>query len=255
MTPVIEVRRLSKTYAAHVVLRQVSLALEPGEHLAVLGPSGCGKSTLLRLIAGLDPPTEGEIWMNGELASRAQRVLVPPHRRHLAMVFQDLALWPVLSVRENVRFGLAGTRHSPRERRQRVDEALEVCAIAELADRRPALLSGGQQQRVALARALAARPRLLLLDEPFSALDLRIKTRLYAEIRRICAATALTLVVVAHDPLEALALCDRAAVLERGAIAEQGQLETLLAVPTSDTLQTFVEHVPAWGLGRTSAQQ
>jgi len=136
MTPVIEVRRLSKTYAAHVVLRQVSLALEPGEHLAVLGPSGCGKSTLLRLIAGLDPPTEGEIWMNGELASRAQRVLVPPHRRHLAMVFQDLALWPVLSVRENVRFGLAGTRHSPRERRQRVDEALEVCAIAELGGRR-----------------------------------------------------------------------------------------------------------------------
>ena len=249
-TPAIEVKRLSKTYGEHRVLRRVSLVLPAGAHVAILGPSGCGKSTLLRLMAGLESPTEGEIWIDGELGSRAGRVLMPAHRRQLAMVFQDLALWPALTARDNVRFGLAGTRMSAAERRRRTEDALEICAIPELADRRPATLSGGQQQRVALARALAVRPRVLLLDEPFSALDLGVKTRLYGEIRRICATTALTLVVVAHDPLEALALCDRAAVLEDGAITEQGELETLLAAPTSATLRIFVEHVqaPAAGL-------
>lgn len=242
MTPTIDVKCLSKAYGDHTVLRNVSLTVSPGGHVAVLGPSGCGKSTLLRLLAGLDAPTEGEIWIGGALASRGEQIVLPAHRRQLAMVFQDLALWPALTVTENVRLGLAGTRLTAHEQAQRTTEALEMCAIAELAQRRPPTLSGGQQQRVALARALAVRPRTLLLDEPFSALDLGVKARLYREVRRICSATALTLIVVAHDPLEALALCDRAAVLEGGSVVEVGQLETLLAAPTSNTLLTFVEH-------------
>ncbi len=225
------------------VFQRVSLTIRRGEHLALLGPSGCGKSTVLRILTGLSLPTEGEVWIGGHLASDPARVLVPPHRRGMAMVFQDLALWPNLTALENVVLGLAGSDLPSEERGRRAAESLEACGIGDLARRRPESLSGGQQQRVALARALAVRPKVLLLDEPFSGLDFTIKTRLQTQLQELCAAFELTLVLVAHDPLEARALCHQAAVLENGAIQETGLLDALLANPKSITLRTFVEQL------------
>ena len=159
------------------------------------------------------------------------------------MVFQDLALWPNLTVLQNVTLGLAGSDLPAHERGRRAVDALEACAIGDLALRRPDSLSGGQQQRVALARALAVRPKVLLLDEPFTALDVTIKTRLYEQIRELCATFDLNLILVAHDLLEARALCHQAAVLEDGTIQETGALDVLLANPASMTLGTFVEQL------------
>ncbi len=243
MTPLLEIKNLSMAYGRKRVFQHVCLALGQGEHLALLGPSGCGKSTLLRILTGLAVPTEGEVWLAGRLASEPGRVLVPPHRREMAMVFQDLALWPSLTALQNVVLGLAGSDLPSEERSRRATEALEACGIGDLVRRRPDSLSGGQQQRVALARALAVRPRVLLLDEPFSGLDLTIKTRLQTQMRELCAAFKLTLILVAHDPLEARALCHHAAVLEDGAIQEAGALDTLLANPVSMTLGTFVDQL------------
>ena len=249
MTPLLEVKNLSMAYGRKRAFQHVCLALGQGEHLALLGPSGCGKSTLLRILAGLAVPTEGTVWLAGHLASEPGRVLIPPHRREMAMVFQDLALWPNLTVLQNVTLGLAGSDLASHARGQRAVEALEACAIGDLARRRPDSLSGGQQQRVALARALAVRPQVLLLDEPFAGLDVTIKTRLYEQIRELCATFHLSLILVAHDPFEARALCHQAAVLEDGTIQESGALDALLANPESMTLGTFVEQLRDTGKG------
>lgn len=239
MSVVIELKGVTQQYDALEVFGDLSLQVPRGQRLALLGPSGCGKSTLLRLIAGLETPTRGEVWLEGRLASSPSRIAVPPHERAIAIVFQDLALWPNLTVRENVALGLTGAKLARRERRQRTSAALESCRIADLSDRNPGALSGGQQQRVALARALAVEPRLLLLDEPFSGLDFAIKTRLSAEILNLCTMLELTLLVVSHDPLDASSLCSHVAVLEGGRISETGSLEELLHNPVSETLQAF----------------
>ena len=243
MTPLVEIKNVSMAYGRMRVFQRVTLTIRCGQHLALLGPSGCGKSTVLRILTGLAVPTEGEVWIGGRLASEPHRALVPPHRRGMAMVFQDLALWPNLTVRENVVLGLAGSDLPSEERGRRAAESLEACGIGDLARRRPESLSGGQQQRVALARALAVRPTVLLLDEPFSGLDLTIKTRLQTQLRELCAAFNLTLILVVHDPLEARALCHQAAVLENGALQETGRFDALLANPKSITLRTFVEQL------------
>jgi ABC-type Fe3+/spermidine/putrescine transport system ATPase subunit len=235
----IELRGVCKSYAGRRVLSDVALRIAPGEHLAVLGPSGCGKSTLLRLVAGLEEPTGGEILLDGQPASQPQRVLVPPHRRGIAMVFQDLALWPNLTAAGNVRLGLAGAGLARRAVEEQVQSVLALCGIEPLARRKPGQLSGGEQQRVALARALAVRPRFLLLDEPFAGIDLVTKGRLLEEIARLAAAQRATVVLVTHDPFEAAALCRSAAVLEAGQCVEQGALSSLLASPTSTILRQF----------------
>lgn len=245
MGAVLELRGIARRYGAWDVFSGVSFQMRAGEHLALLGPSGSGKSTLLRLIAGLDAPRAGEIWLHGELASSPGRIVIAPHERSLAMVFQDLALWPNLTAFENVALGLAGARLGRRARNQQARSALQRCGIIELSERRPAELSGGQQQRVALARALAVEPRLLLLDEPFSALDLANRAHLRAEILRLCATLGITLLVVAHDPLAAVALCGSTAVLENGRIIEMGTFERLLQQPASETLRAFVAQLPA----------
>jgi len=206
MKPLLEISRLTCRYSAVPVLNEFSLDLAVGENLALVGPSGCGKSTLLRLIAGLEAPETGTISLDGLLATDGLRILIPPHQRGLAMVFQDLALWPNLSVSGNVEIGLAALPLSRADRRKRVTEALAMCRIAELAARKPAHLSGGQQQRAALARAIAVRPRLLLLDEPFSGLDIALKARLIAEVKTLSEQHGITLVAVTHDPGEAEAL-------------------------------------------------
>ena len=239
VTPLLAVRGLAKAFNATRVFADVAFTLARGEHLAVLGPSGCGKTTLFRLLAGFDAPDAGEIDLENRAVSRAGRVQVPPHERGLGILFQDLALWPMLTVADNVAMGLASLRLPRAEAASRVAAMLALCYIAAHAARKPGTLSLGQQQRTALARALIARPRLLLLDEPFSALDLTLKEKLFADIRRLTAQCGSTLLLVTHDPLEARALCTHALVLEDGHVAEQGALGELLAAPRSLTLQAF----------------
>jgi len=217
----LHLRNLAKSYDAIPVFAGVSFAVAPGDRLAVLGASGSGKTTLLRLLAGLDEPTHGVI-------ERAPGLRV-------GMVFQDLALWPNLTARDNVALALPDV---PRPDRSRAAlAALTSCRVGELASRKPGTLSIGQQQRVALARAIAARPQLLLLDEPFSSLDPLLREELTAEIRRLAVEINTALVLVTHDVFEALALARRTIVLEDGRLSESGELGTLLAAPQSRLLR------------------
>lgn len=239
MTPLIRVENLSKGFSREPIFQSISFEVHATKHLALLGPSGCGKSTALRLLAGLDNPTEGRIWLGDQLISDAGKVVLPPHERHIGMVFQDLALWPTLPAVENVSLGLAGFRLSRAERHAHAIAALKVCKLDTLASRKPAALSIGQQQRVALARAMAIRPKLLLLDEPFSSLDLPLKQELMAELRQLAGQFEVTLLLVTHDPSEAKGLCSHALVLENGGICERGTWSEVMAAPASKTLQAF----------------
>lgn len=240
MTTLIQAKNLGKTLGVHKVFASVSFDVHAGEHLALLGASGSGKSTLLRLLAGLDAPDDGEVRIDGQLVSEPGRVHVPPHERHIGMVFQDLALWPTLTALENVSLGLARMRLPRAERRAQAINALRVCKLDAFASRKPAALSIGQQQRVALARAIATRPKLLLLDEPFSSLDLPLKQELVGEFRQLAEHFSITLLLVTHDPSEAKALCSHALVLEDGGIRERGTWSDLTASPNSKTLRAFV---------------
>ena len=237
-----ELRSVSKVYDGRSALSEVSFTVTAGEHTAILGPSGCGKSTLLRLLAGLDAPSAGQVLLDGNIVSEPDRILRPPYLRGVAMVFQDLALWPNLSVIDNVLLGLSGTGLTRQEAKAQAHEALTLCAIEPLAQRKPGTLSGGQQQRAALARAIAVRPSYLLLDEPFSGLDLVTKTRLLEEIATLAAARTLTVLLVTHDPVEATTLCRSAIVLDKGRIAESGVLTDLLRAPHSEMLRIFRAH-------------
>jgi len=232
MNTLIEVEGLAKVHGGTVVFRNVGFSLAKGDRLAVLGASGGGKTTLVRLLAGLEEPSEGRI------------ARVPGIRT--AMVFQDLALWPNLSARDNVAFALPGLPRT--ERHERALAALAACRVAELSERKPGSLSVGQQQRVALARAIAARPHLLLLDEPFSNLDLLLKQELMTEVARTADDLGAAVVLVTHDPLEALGLARRALVLEDGRLAENGDLRALLHNPRSRLLQAFAAQIGGLGL-------
>jgi ABC-type Fe3+/spermidine/putrescine transport system ATPase subunit len=227
MNTLIEIEGLAKLHGATTVFSDVSFTLAKGDRLAVLGASGGGKTTLVRLLAGLDMPSRGRI------------ARVPGIRT--AMVFQDLALWPNLTACDNVAFALPGLPRA--ERHERALVALAACRVAELSGRKPGSLSVGQQQRVALARAIAARPHLLLLDEPFSNLDLLLKQELMAEVARTADELGAAVVLVTHDPLEALSLARRALVLEDGRLAEAGELRALLQNPRSRLLQAFAGQI------------
>ena len=237
----IELRAVTRTYEGKDVLKRVSVTFSRGEHTAIVGPSGGGKSTLLRIVAGLETPTAGEVLFDGEAVSVPGRTLRPPHQRGLSMVFQDLALWPNLSVLENVVLGLSGAMLPAREIEQRAARALALCSIDGLAFRKPGVLSGGEQQRVALARALAVRPSFLLLDEPFSGLDLVTKLNLVDEIRTMVTEQHVTLLVVTHDPVETRRLCRSAVLIDGGRVEEAGRLDRLLESPRSPFLRTFRE--------------
>ncbi|MBI4622961.1 MAG: ATP-binding cassette domain-containing protein [Verrucomicrobia bacterium] len=215
----------------------MSLAVAPGDRLAVMGASGSGKTTLLRLLAGLAPPTRGAIERAPDL--------------RIGMVFQDLALWPNLSVLDNVALALPGLPKPDRPRA--ANAALAACHVADLASRQPGTLSIGQQQRVALARAIAGRPQLLLLDEPFSSLDPLLREKLMAEVNQVVAEIGAALVIVTHDPFEALALARSAVVLEDGRVAEAGELGTLLANAQSRLLRQFALRIEQFrgGLDKT----
>jgi ABC-type Fe3+/spermidine/putrescine transport system ATPase subunit len=239
----LEVKNISKSYNGILALESVSFQITAAEKIAILGPSGCGKSTLLRLLAGLEAPTAGEVLFDGSVASKPERVLIEPHKRRIAMVFQDLALWPNLSVLENVILCLKNRSESRKELQARAYDALQMCSIAALAKRKPHEVSGGQQQRIALARAIAAQPDFLFLDEPFSGLDLILKSKLLKDIAEIAKSKNTTLILVTHDPLEATALCTKAVVLKEGRLEEKGNLNQLLQHPKCDFLRVFKEQL------------
>ncbi len=218
------------------VVRDVDLALPPGGITVLLGPSGCGKTTLLRSIAGLERPTAGTVRL-GERVVSSPTTWVPPERRQVGMVFQDAALFPHLTVAENVGFGLRTTTH---ERRRRVGEMLDLVGLADHADRRPGTLSGGQRQRVALARSLAPSPAVLLLDEPFSALDATLRAQLRVDVARIVREVGVTTVFVTHDQIEAFVVGDRIGVMHDGVLRQVGTAEQLYRTPSDPWIARFV---------------
>ncbi len=224
-----------KNFGQTRVLHDLNLTIRPGEFVSLLGPSGCGKTTALRLIAGLEEPTGGAILMNGEDVTG-----VPTNRRDIGMVFQSYSLFPHLTAIDNTRFGL-DMRKVPKDRaRTLAAESLELVGLAALADRYPHQLSGGQQQRVALARALVTSPKVLLLDEPLSALDARVRVQLREEILRIQKELGMTTVFVTHDQEEALAISDRVAVMQGGRIEQIGTPEELYLTPATADVAAFV---------------
>jgi ABC-type Fe3+/spermidine/putrescine transport system ATPase subunit len=216
--PAVAVSQVSKRLGAHQALTGVSLDVWPGAAVVIVGPSGCGKTTLLRLIAGLEVPDVGTISADGARMAGPGRNLVPPHERGLGFVFQDLALWPHLTVGEHLGFVL-GAAHVPRaERASRVQGALDMMRIGRLGGRYPHQLSGGEQQRVALARALVAQPRVLLLDEPFSSLDADLRTTLRTELHQLRRELQVTMVYVTHDREDAAALADAVVEMRAGRV-------------------------------------
>ncbi|NLO79901.1 MAG: ABC transporter ATP-binding protein [Xanthomonadaceae bacterium] len=213
----LELRQVSCHYGAVQVIHDLSFRIRRGTIACLLGPSGCGKTTLLRAVAGLEAISAGEILLRGQVVSTASYTL-PPERRGIGMVFQDYALFPHLSVRDNIGFGLR--RQSPAERRQRVDELLRLVDLEGMGDRYPHELSGGQQQRVSLARALAPRPDLVLLDEPFSSLDVELRERLAVETQEIFKSQGITALLVTHDQHEAFAMADQIGIMHGGRLAQ-----------------------------------
>jgi len=231
----IHLERLSKRYEGHAVVNDVSLEVADGELFVLLGPSGSGKSTVLRLIAGLVRVDGGRVVLHGKDVTR-----LPPQRRGVGLVFQNYALFRHMTVSENIEFGLRVRRIGSTERRRRRDELLDLVGLSGLGDRLPRQLSGGQQQRVALARALAHRPEVLLLDEPFGALDARIRAELRRTIRAIQAELKITTIFVTHDQEEAFELADRLGVMNVGRLLEVGPPEELYLRPQTEFVATFL---------------
>lgn len=229
----LQIKDLSLSYGDQVVLSELNLEAKKGELTAVLGASGAGKSTLLRLIAGFETPSSGEIWIEQEVVSNSKQVL-PPEKRGVGIVPQDSALFSHLTVSQNIGFGL------PKGSNARIKDLLELIGLSEYADRKPASLSGGQAQRVALARALAPRPKLILLDEPFSALDAELRTRLREDVRQVLKAENATAILVTHDQEEALSLADRVAIMRDGKIIQSGSPTEIYNSPVDLGIATFL---------------
>ena len=221
----LSIKNVTKRFGAHQALNDVSLEVAAGEVAVILGPSGCGKTTLLRLIAGLDLPDSGEVWLAGRQVSGPFRSMVPPHDREIGFVFQDLALWPHLTVRKNLEFVLESGNVPRSDRLLRARDALTLARVDGLANRFPHELSGGEQQRVALARALVGRPLLLLLDEPLSSLDPELRATLRTELVRLQRASNVTTVYVTHDREDASVLADCLIEMQAGRIVSTSRTE------------------------------
>ncbi len=234
MIPVI-MSAITKQFGTTTAVNAVDLRIEPGELFFLLGPSGCGKTTLLRMIAGLHDPTSGRIHFGEREVTH-----LATGKRNAAMVFQSYALWPHMTVAQNVAFGLDVRGISRDEKQQRVTEALRRVQMTELADRRPTQLSGGQQQRVALARALVVNPDVLLLDEPLSNLDAKLRLEMRVAIRRICKAANITTIYVTHDQAEALSMADRIAVMKDGELMQVGPPDELYNRPSNRFVADFL---------------
>jgi putative spermidine/putrescine transport system ATP-binding protein/putrescine transport system ATP-binding protein len=245
--PVLELRHVSKHYGGAPAMLDVSFSVQSGQILALLGPSGCGKTTTLRVIAGFVEPDEGSI----EIGGRDMRD-VRPHERNVGLVFQDYALFPHLTVEQNVAYGLRQRGDAKDAIAQRVSEMLSLVHLAGFGDRRPAALSGGQQQRVALARAMAVTPEVMLLDEPLSALDAKLRQELRFELKQILQAAQCTTLIVTHDQEEAMSLADEIIVMDRGRILQQGNAAAIYHAPRSRTVAEFIGRTN-WFEGRLGA--
>ncbi|GAB2896419.1 ABC transporter ATP-binding protein [Streptomyces mayteni] len=235
MTTAAEFVAVSRHFGDFTAVDSLDLAIREGALTTLLGPSGCGKTTSLRMLAGYLEPSAGTIMIGGK-----DHTTTPPEKRDLGMVFQSYALFPHMTVAGNVGFGLKLRKVPKAERTRRVAEALELVGLGHLGDRRPKALSGGQQQRVALARAIAIRPRLLLLDEPLSNLDARLRVQMRGEIRRIQAETGLTVVLVTHDQEEALEMSDHMVVMNAGRVMQQGAPDELFPAPANRFVAEFL---------------
>jgi putative spermidine/putrescine transport system ATP-binding protein len=231
----VELQGLHRAFGDVVALDGIDISLDEGEFLSLLGPSGCGKTTALRLVAGFDRPDAGRIVVDGKDMTR-----VPPNKRDMGMVFQAYSLFPNLSASRNVEYGLKIRRVGRDERARKVGELLELVGLGHAGDRYPHQLSGGMQQRVALARALAIEPRVLLLDEPLSALDAKVRVSLREEIRRIQSRLGITTIYVTHDQEEALSISDRVAVLSHGNVEQIGPPGEIYGTPATPFVAEFV---------------
>ena len=231
----LELRELHRAFGPVVALKGINVELEQGEFLSLLGPSGCGKTTALRLVAGFDRPDSGTIVVDGKDMTRTS-----PSKRDMGMVFQAYSLFPNMTAAQNVEFGLKIRRHKRQERHSRVPELLELVGLGDAGSRYPHQLSGGMQQRVALARALAIEPRVLLLDEPLSALDAKVRVQLREEIRRIQLELGITTLYVTHDQEEALSISDHVAVMYGGRIEQMGTPVEMYNTPATPFVAEFI---------------
>ena len=237
-TPIISIRNVTKRFGSFVALEDITIDIRPGEIFALLGPSGCGKSTLLRIIAGFETPTEGDILIDGKDVTD-----VPPNKRPVNMVFQSYAVFPHMTVEQNVAYGLKMDKVPSSEIAPKVAEALAQVHLDQFAKRMPDQLSGGQRQRVALARALVKRPRVLLLDEPLSALDAKLRDAMRLELVKLQETVGVSFVMVTHDQSEALAMADRVAVLNNGRLRQLADPMTLYQKPADAFVADFIGRV------------
>ncbi|MCX5493365.1 ABC transporter ATP-binding protein [Kaistia dalseonensis] len=245
---ILELSKITLRFGATTALDDVNINIRAGEFFTLLGPSGCGKTSLLRLLAGLQIPTSGHIRLDGQDITG-----VPPHRRPVNTVFQSYALFPHLTVARNVAFGLEMLRWQAAAIQKRIPEVLSLVGLSSYGERRTEQLSGGQQQRVALARALAPRPRVLLLDEPMSALDLKLRKETQQELKRLHREAGITFVLVTHDQEEALTLSDRIAVMKDGRVRQIGSPEVIYREPSDTFVADFIGEanlIQASALGR-----
>jgi len=235
--PLLSIRQVAKSFGKLAVLRAISLHVDEGEFLTILGESGSGKTTLLRLIAGFERADSGEIWMAGERLD-----LLPPYRRRVNTVFQSYALFPHLTVRDNVAYGLRVRKVAANQVEKRVEGALAMVKMSAFAASKPAKISGGQQQRVALARALVNRPRLLLLDEPLSALDANLRRQMQLELKSLQREVGISFVFVTHDQEEAMVMSDRIALLRNGNLEQVATPREIYSRPATSYTAQFIGH-------------
>ena len=231
----VELKALRRTFGDVVALDSFNLHVEPGELISLLGPSGCGKTTALRMVAGLDQPDSGAVIVNG-----VDITGLPPSKRDMGMVFQAYSLFPNMTARENVAYGLQIRKHGKSAREKKAQELLELVDLVAQADRYPNQMSGGQQQRIALARALAIEPKVLLLDEPLSALDAKVRTQLRDEIRRVQQEVGITTIFVTHDQEEAMAISDRVGVMNKGNLEQLDAPDVVYSNPATPFVASFV---------------
>ena len=235
MPAMVELRNISKSFGAFPALGDISFEIAEGEFMTLLGPSGCGKTTCLRLIGGFDTPSRGDIFIGGENVT-----FEPPYRRSVNQVFQSYALFPHLSIYENISFGLRMKKISGTDIRRRVNRVVEMTSLEDLVHRKQAQLSGGQRQRVALARAIVCEPKVLLLDEPLSALDAKLRAQMRIELKQLQKRLGITFIFVTHDQEEALSMSDRVAVMSAGRVEQIGAVDEIYYRPASRFVATFI---------------
>ncbi len=238
----ITINHITKSFGPNTVLKDFTETLGDGEFITLLGPSGCGKTTMLRIIAGFEKPTSGELWIDDQLVSGG-KTFVPPEKRNIGMVFQSYAVWPHMNVFDNVAYPLRIQKQSKEKIREAVGKVLEIVHLSQYTERLPSQLSGGQQQRIALARALVAEPKLLLLDEPLSNLDAKLRESMRFEIKEIQQRTGITVVYVTHDQTEAMAMSDRIFLINSGVVQQCGTPREIYNQPANQFVADFLGKV------------